>query len=219
MKKILKYGTIAIIIMVTIIIGINLYVKISTNKQIVKETDYTKLSNIDCIIVLGAGIWNNEPSPMLEDRLLEGINLYKNNVSDKIIMSGDHGRAEYDEVNIMKNYAIERGVKSEDIFMDHAGFETYDSMYRAKKIFGAKKVVIVSQKYHLYRSLYIAKKMGLDAYGVSSDLRYYSKKQYYREAREWLARVKSFIKCIAKPEPKYLGDSIDLKASGDVTND
>ena len=129
MKKILKYGTIAIIIMVTIIIGINLYVKISTNKQIVKETDYTKLSNIDCIIVLGAGIWNNEPSPMLEDRLLEGINLYKNNVSNKIIMSGDHGRAEYDEVNIMKNYAIERGVKSEDIFMDHAGFSTYECIY------------------------------------------------------------------------------------------
>ena len=122
MKKVLKYGTIAIIIMVTIIIGINIYVKISTNKKIVKEADYTKLPNIDCIIVLGAGIWNNEPSPMLEDRLLEGINLYKNNVSNKIIMSGDHGRAEYDEVNIMKNYAIERGVKSEDIFMDHAGF-------------------------------------------------------------------------------------------------
>ena len=106
MKKVLKYGTIAIIIMVTIIIGINIYVKISTNKQIVKEADYTKLSNIDCIIVLGAGIWNNEPSPMLEDRLLEGINLYKNNVSNKIIMSGDHGRAEYDEVNIMKNYGL-----------------------------------------------------------------------------------------------------------------
>ena len=107
MKKVLKYGIIVIIIIATIFIGINLYVKISTNKQIVKEADYTKLSNIDCIIVLGAGIWNNEPSPMLEDRLLEGINLYKNNVSNKIIMSGDHGRAEYDEVNIMKNYAIE----------------------------------------------------------------------------------------------------------------
>ena len=144
MKKILKYGTIAIIIMVTIIIGINLYVKISTNKQIVQGADYTKLSNIDCIIVLGAGIWNNEPSPMLEDRLLEGINLYKNNVSNKIIMSGDHGRAEYDEVNIMKNYAIEKGVKSEDIFMDHAGFSTYESIYRAKEIFKAKKVVIVT---------------------------------------------------------------------------
>mgnify|MGYP000152299077 FL=1 len=73
-------------------------------------------------------------------------------------MSGDHGRENYDEVNTMKNYAINDGIPSEDIFMDHAGFETYDSMYRAKKIFGAKKVVIVSQKYHLYRSLYIAKK-------------------------------------------------------------
>ena len=144
---------------------------------------------------------------------------YNDNAAPKLLMSGDHGRENYDEVNTMKNYAINDGIPSEDIFMDHAGFETYDSMYRAKKIFGAKKVVIVSQKYHLYRSLYIAKKMGLDAYGVSSDLRYYSKKQYYREAREWLARVKSFIKCIAKPEPKYLGDSIDLKASGDVTND
>lgn len=166
MKKILKYGTIAIIIMVTIIIGINLYVKISTNKQIVKKTDYTKLSNIDCIIVLGAGIWNNEPSPMLEDRLLEGINLYKNNVSNKLIMSGDHGRAEYDEVNIMKNYAIEKGVKSEDIFMDHAGFSTYESIYRAKVIFKAKRIVIVTQKYHLYRALYIAKQLDLEAYGV-----------------------------------------------------
>ena len=148
-----------------------------------------------------------------------GEQLYNVNAAPKLLMSGDHGRENYDEVNTMKNYAINDGIPSEDIFMDHAGFETYDSMYRAKKIFGAKKVVIVSQKYHLYRSLYIAKKMGLDAYGVSSDLRYYSKKQYYREAREWLARVKSFIKCIAKPEPKYLGDSIDLKASGDVTND
>ena len=153
MKKVLKYGTIAIVIMLTIIIGINLYVKISTNKQIVQGADYTKLSNIDCIIVLGAGIWNNEPSPMLEDRLLEGINLYKNNVSNKIIMSGDHGRAEYDEVNIMKNYAIEKGVKSEDIFMDHAGFSTYESIYRAKSIFKAKRIVIVTQKYHLYRAL------------------------------------------------------------------
>ena len=219
MKMALKCFLIGIAIVIIFIFGINFYVKQSTKNRIIKNQEYKDLSDVDCIIILGAGVWGDKPSPMLEDRLLEGINLYKNNVSSKIIMSGDHGREDYDEVNLMKNYAIEKGIPSEDIFMDHAGFETYDSMYRAKKIFGAKKVVIVSQKYHLYRSLYIAKKMGLDAYGVSSDLRYYSKKQYYREAREWLARVKSFIKCIAKPEPKYLGDSIDLKASGDVTND
>ena len=219
MKKVMVYLIIIIVIILACVFGINAYVKISTKNQIIQENEYDNLSDIDCIIILGAGVWGDKPSHMLEDRLLEGIKLYENNLSSKIIMSGDHGKEDYDELNIMKNYAIEKGVKSEDIFMDHAGFETYDSMYRAKKIFGAKKVVIVSQKYHLYRSLYIAKKMGLDAYGVSSDLRYYSKKQYYREAREWLARVKSFIKCIAKPEPKYLGDSIDLKASGDVTND
>ena len=218
MKKVLKYGTIAIIIMVTIIIGINLYVKISTNKQIVKEANYTKLSNIDCVIVLGAGIWNNEPSPMLEDRLLEGINLYKNHVSNKIIMSGDHGIAEYDEVNIMKNYAIERGVKSEDIFMDHAGFSTYESIYRAKEIFKAKRIVIVTQKYHLYRALYIAKQLDLEAYGVGADPRQYVGATY-REIREILARDKDFIKCIFKPEPTYLGETIPVSGNGDVTND
>ena len=98
---------------------------------------------------------------MLEDRIIVGEQLYNVNAAPKLLMSGDHGRENYDEVNTMKNYAINDGIPSEDIFMDHAGFETYDSMYRAKKIFGAKKVVIVSQKYHLYRSLYIAKKNGL----------------------------------------------------------
>ena len=218
MKKVLKYGIIAIIIIAVIVININLYVKISINKKILKEEDYKKLSDIDCIIVLGAGIWNNKPSPMLEDRLLEGIDLYKNNVSNKIIMSGDHGRAEYDEVNIMKNYAIEKGVKSEDIFMDHAGFSTYESIYRAKEIFKAKKVVIVTQKYHLYRALYIAKQLDLEAYGVGADPRQYVGATY-REIREILARDKDFIKCIFKPNPTYLGETIPVSGNGDATND
>ena len=90
MKKLLKYGIIIIIIIAIIVLGINLYVRISTNKQIIKENDYTELSDVDCIIILGAGIWEDKPSPMLEDRLLEGIKLYQNSVSDKIIMSCDH---------------------------------------------------------------------------------------------------------------------------------
>lgn len=218
MKKVLKYGIIAIIIIAVIVININLYVKISINKKILKEEDYKKLSDIDCIIVLGAGIWNNKPSPMLEDRLLEGINLYKNNVSNKIIMSGDHGRKEYDEVNIMKKYAIEKGIQSENIFMDHAGFSTYESIYRVKNIFEAKKVVIVTQKYHLYRALYIANQLGLEAYGVGADPRRYVGTTY-REIREILARDKDFFKCIFKPEPTYLGDTIPVSGNGDITND
>ena len=167
---------------------------------------------------MGAGIWDGKPSPMLEDRLLEGINLYNNNVSDKLIMSGDHGKKDHDEVNIMKNYAIEKGVPSENIFMDHAGFSTYESIYRAKYIFNAKKVIIVTQNYHLYRALYIANKLGLEAYGVGSDPRPYEGATF-REIREIFARNKDFFKCIIKPKPTYLGDSIPVSGNGDITND
>ena len=218
MEKVLKYIIIVIIIITIIVLSINFYVKFSTKKQIISEKDYSKLSEIDCIIILGAGIREGKPSPMLEDRLLEGIKLYNNNVSSKIIMSGDHGRKEYDEVNIMKQYAIENGIPSENIFMDHAGFSTYESIYRAKEIFEAKKVVIVTQKYHLYRALYIANKLGLEAYGVGSDPRQYVGATY-RELREILARNKDFIKCIYKPEPTYLGDTIPVSGNGDITND
>ena len=218
MKKLLKYGITIIIIIVIIVLGINLYVKKSTSKQIMNENDSAKLSDVDCIIILGAGIWEDKPSPMLEDRLLEGIKLYQNNVSDKIIMSGDHGRKEYDEVNIMKNYAIEKGIPSENIFMDHAGFSTYESIYRARDIFKAKKIVIVTQKYHLYRALYIANQLGIEAYGVGADPRQYVGAAY-RELREILARDKDFIKCIFKPKPTYLGDTIPVSGNGDITND
>ena len=218
MKKVLKYGIIFIIILAIIIFGINVYVTISTSKQIIKENDYTKLSDIDCIIILGAGIWGDNPSPMLEDRLLEGISLYQKNVSDKILMSGDHGKKEYDEVNIMKSYAIEKGIPSENIFMDHAGFSTYESIYRAKDIFEAKKVIIITQKYHLYRALHIANQLEIEAYGVGADPRKYVGATY-REIREILARNKDFIKCLFKPEPTYLGETIPVSGNGDVTND
>ena len=218
MKKIIKYVVILLIIMILIIFAINFYVKISTKNQIIENSDYSDLKDIDCIIILGAGIWGDKPSPMLEDRLLEGISLYENNVSTKIIMSGDHGIEEYDEVNTMKEFAIEKGVPSEDIFMDHAGFSSYESIYRAKEIFGAKNIVIVTQKYHLYRALYIANKLGLKAYGVGADPRQYVGATY-RELREILARNKDFIKCIFKPEPTYLGDTIPVSGNGDITND
>lgn len=221
MKKIAKYGVICLIIVIAlmlIILGINLYVKSSTKNQIIENNDYSNLKDIDCIVVLGAGIWGDKPSPMLEDRLLQAIDLYQNNVSSKIIMSGDHGKQDYDEVNTMKNFAIDKGVPSESIFMDHAGFSSYESIYRAKEIFGAKKIVIVTQKYHLYRALYIANQLGIEAYGVGADPRQYVGATY-RELREILARNKDFIKCIFKPEPTYLGDTIPVSGNGDITND
>ena len=199
MKKVMVYLIVIIVIILVCVFGINAYVKISTKNQIIQENEYDKLSDIDCIIVLGAGVWGDKPSHMLEDRLLEGIKLYENNVSSKIIMSGDHGKEDYDEVNIMKNYAIEKGVPSENIFMDHAGFSTYESIYRAKEIFKAKRIVIVTQEYHLYRALYIANKLGLEAYGVGADPRQYGAPQN-SASHLCYAKRHGLFQC---PEPGY----------------
>ena len=217
-KKMIKIMLLIILLLVIMLLLINFIVKRTTKNQIITEDIAKNLEDIDCILVLGAGIWGDKPSPMLEDRLLQAISLYKNNVASKIIMSGDHGQEEYDEVNIMKNFAIEHGIPSEAIFMDHAGFSSYESVYRAKEIFQTNKIIIVTQEYHLYRSIYIANQLGVEAYGVSSDPRQYVGAMY-REVREILARNKDFIKCIFKPQPTYLGDTIPVSGNGDITND
>lgn len=173
----------------------------------------------DCILVLGAGVWNgNTPSPMLADRLDCAIRLYFAGAAPKLLMSGDHGSDDYDEVNVMKDYAIAAGVPSEDIFMDHAGFSTYESVYRARDVFEVQQPLIVTQHYHMYRALYIADALGLDASGVSADTRRYAG-QSYRAAREVLARAKDFLQCITQPEPTFLGEAIPITGSGDRTND
>lgn len=201
-----------------LLFGINFYVKAAVKDEILSPEQASKI-NTDCILVLGAGVdMNGTPSPMLEDRILQGINLYELGESKKLLMSGDHGRDNYDEVNAMKNTAIEKGVPSEDIFMDHAGFSTYESLFRAREIFEAKKIIIVTQKYHLYRALFIAERLGFEAYGVASDPRAYGG-QDYRDAREILARNKDFFFVLFKPEPTYLGEKIPISGNGNLTND
>jgi vancomycin permeability regulator SanA len=197
----------------------NGYVKRSTADQILTPEQAAALEDVDCILVLGCLVKaDGTPSDMLYDRISVGVTLYQNGTSQKLLMSGDHGQKEYDEVNTMKTCAIDAGVPSEDVFMDHAGFSTYESVYRAKEIFGAKKIVIVTQEYHLHRALYVANALGMEAYGVSADLRGYSG-QTKRDVREILARIKDMWYALVKPEPTYLGEPISLDQSGDVTND
>ena len=194
------------------------YVKNSVKDKIISAEEAVNL-NADCILVLGAGVRaDGSPSPMLEDRLLQGIALYKMKASNKLLMSGDNTRKGYDEVNTMKQYALDKGIESEDVFMDHAGISTYDSIYRAKEIFQADKIIIVTQKYHLYRALYISDSLGLDAYGVSANPRIYAG-QSLREFREIMARAKDFVKCIYKPPATILGEVIPVSGDGNVTND
>lgn len=146
------------------------------------------------------------------------MELYEAGAAPKLLMSGDHGREEYDEVNAMKQFALEKGIASADVFMDHAGFSTYESLYRAKEVFGAEKIIIVTQRYHLYRALYIADRLGLEAVGVAADQRSYAG-QTRRDIREVLARNKDFLTGIFRPEPTYLGEMIPIFGDGDLTND
>lgn len=200
------------------VFALSSYMKSHTADKIITETEAAEL-DADCILVLGCGVREDgTPSLMLRDRLETGIALYDAKAAPKLLMSGDHGRKDYDEVNLMKDYAMERGIPSEDIFMDHAGFSTYDSMYRARDIFCAEKVIVVSQEYHLYRALYLAEELGLEACGVSAlDVEY--RGQAYREFREMLARAKDFCTAVIQPQPKYLGEEIPISGNGDLTND
>lgn len=218
LKNKIIYLLLFFIVMIILVFIINSYVKVSTKSLLLDEDRLSDIEDIDCILILGAGVWGDKPSPMLEDRLIKGIELYKGQVSGKILMSGDHTKKSYDEVNIMKAYAVESGIPSQDIFMDHGGISTYDSIYRTKEIFQAEKIIIVSQEYHLPRALYIARALGLDSYGVSARPNNYSG-QIARDFREVLARNKDFFLCLFKPKAKILGSPIPIDGNGDITND
>lgn len=201
------------------VFGANAYVQASVQDRILTEEQAAELEEIDCVLVLGCGLEaDGSPSPMLHDRLQQGVALYQKEAAPKLLVSGDHGREEYDEVNAMKRFAEEQGIPSEDVFMDHAGFSTYESVYRARDIFQVRRMVIVTQEYHLSRALYIAKRLGIEAWGVPADPRTYSG-QTARDLREILARDKDFLTCILKPKPTYLGKAIPVNGNGNLTND
>lgn len=207
-----------------IICGTSIYSISVINKnsmgKIVNDKNLPK--NADAIIVLGAGVdENGSASDILVDRLETALEVYKSNVSSKFLLSGDHGKIGYNEVGAMKDYIMDHeNIKEENIFLDHAGFSTYESIYRAKEIFKIKKAIIVTNEYHLPRALYIADKMGIEAYGVNADKRNYIYIDNYKK-RETLAKIKDFMYTnIIKPEPTFLGEAIPISTSdGRITDD
>lgn len=219
LRRILFIFLLLVLIFLLIFGAIHTIVVRSAASNILSLEETVEMGSFDCILVLGCGVRaDGTPSLMLSDRLDTGISLYEMSCSDKLLMSGDHGSPDYDEVNTMKRIAVECGVPSENVFMDHAGFSTYESIYRAKAVFQAERILIVTQNYHLYRALYIAEKLGLDAWGVPAPgENYYG--QSYRDFREALARIKDFFTVLFQPEPTYLGDVIPVFGDGNVTND
>lgn len=183
-------------------------------------TDVKAAPEYGVAIVLGAKVFSSgQLSQVLQDRVDTAIDLYRQGKVQKLLLTGDHGQQEYDEVNNMRRYALEAGVNSEDIFMDHAGFSTYESMYRAKEIFQVKQALIVTQDFHLPRALYLARSLGLEAKGVPADRRDYHNIQYQYK-REIPARVKAFLQAdVLHDKPTYLGEAIPITGDGRVTND
>lgn len=223
-----KMNTVTLVVILLILIPLTsvfliiMRVESYGNKYILSFDDLAKHQDFDAILVLGAGLTDdNTPSDILTDRLLSSLKAYELGASNKFILSGDHGRENYNEVKAMKKFILQSNntIDESNIFLDHAGFSTYESMYRAKEIFKAKKILIITNEYHLPRALYIARNLGITAYGVPSDIRNYLNIISY-STREKLAQIKDFINInFIKPEPTFLGDPIPVNSSNGLITD
>ena len=202
---------------VLVFAGTNAAAILTTQDDIVDQQAAASF-DADAIIVLGASVHpDGTPSGILQDRLDDGIALYFAGAAPKIIMSGDNGTESYNECWAMKRYAVFQGVPSEDVFCDHAGFSTYETMYRARHVFGAERIVVATQTYHLYRALYDAQGVGMEAIGVPSDYGEYANQSWY-DIREVFARTKDFFQVLFSVPSTFVGDPISLDQSGDVTD-
>lgn len=219
LRFIIKIISFLLMLSIVFIAYTNISINNYSKKYIFKADETKELKEADAILVLGALVVDGDTlSLVLQDRMDTGIALYTAGKAKKLLLSGDHGQDSYDEVNAMKDYAMKKGVPAKDIFLDHAGFSTYESMYRAKDVFLCKSVIVVSQEFHLPRAVYDANKMGLDAVGVIADAREYSSAAK-SQVREYIAISKDFLYVnILKPLPKYLGDLIPVSGDGQLSN-
>ena len=181
------------VLIAVVVLSVNFYVIFSQNKNILSTDDIAEKTQIAHIMVLGCGINGDKPSDMLEDRLITALEIAERLPQSKLILTGNNSGESYNEVGVMKNYCIENGFDEERIICDDYGFSTGESVTNLSETFGVEKVIIVTQRYHLYRALHIASQYDIEAYGVSSAIRQYTMQIYY-SIREIAARNKDFIK-------------------------
>jgi SanA protein len=167
-------------------------------------------------LVLGAQVRpDGTMSDMLADRVTVAARLYKAGKVDRVLVSGDHGRVGYDEPNTMKRALVQAGVPADDVFTDHAGFDTRDSVVRARNVFQVDSALIVTQGFHAPRAVWLAGRAGLDAHGVTADLRDYGRQGQKSQVRETLARVKAVGSATIARDPRFLGPPIPI--TGDAS--
>ena len=174
--------------------------------------DPAQVPSAPVAIVFGAGLQaDGSPTWMLADRIDAAVELFRAGKVDRLLMTGDNSRVGYDEVTAMKRRAVEQGVPSSRVNLDYAGFRTYDSCYRAAAIFGIEKAVLVTQRYHLPRALFLARAFGIEAVGLAAGRDDYPNQAYYN-LRELAARSVSWYQAsVTHPLPRYLGEQVDLE--------
>jgi SanA protein len=216
MKRLIKWLIVITSFALFFYTSANLWVWLVSRDSIVAPA---QVQSADAVIILGAYVRpDGALSWILKDRLDTGLSVYNSGKAPKIIVSGDHGQSEYNEVQAMKDYLLNHNVPAEDIFMDHAGFDTYDSIYRARDVFEVQSAIIISQNFHIPRAVYISKRLGLETQGVQARL--YYPWWYANTIRDSIARVKAYTDVeILKSKPRYLGEVISIHGDGTVTQD
>jgi SanA protein len=201
---------------ITLIFGINFYVKNTTNPLIYNNINDIPKTNVG--VIFGAGINGNQPSKYLKDRLDAGILLYKSKKINKILLSGDNGNDAHDELTVMKNYCFQNGVDTTKIYLDYAGFDTYSTLFRAKKIFKINTAILVSQKYHLNRAIFIGNKIGVQSIGFSANVGQYNNYNYVK-FRECFSVFKAFLDVYRNRKPHFLGTEININGAANYSKE
>jgi SanA protein len=214
-KNIIKLFFIITGVVILLTMVINIGVVLLARKYI--YTDISEIPSRTVVLVLGARVHGTRLSPVLEDRVKTGIRLMENQKGKKLLLSGDHGQKYYDEVNAMRQYVLANAptIQHEDIFTDYAGFSTWDSIYRARDVFEARDLIIVTQEFHISRAVIMARSLGMDAVGYAVNQDHFANSwQRSWHFREYFARVRAFITIVFKPKPRFLGEIIPILGDG-----
>jgi SanA protein len=216
MKKNINKLIYILIIGLIFVFLVDFYVKSQTNFLIFETINQVPKTEVG--IIFGAGINGDKPSKYLKDRLDAGILLFKSKRINKILLSGDNGNDEHDELTVMKKYCFANGVDTTKIYIDYAGFDTYSTMFRAKAIFKVESSILVSQKYHLNRAVYIGNKLGVNSVGYAANVGTYNGYKYVC-FREYFSVFKSVIDVIRNRKPHFLGNEVNINCESNYTKE
>lgn len=219
LRRTILVGLGAVVAVVVGVVGLNVWMVRSV--EVHRYADVERVPDRPVAIVLGAGVFGNEPSPTLATRLDGAIELFRAGKVEHLLMTGDNSRPDYDEVTAMRDYAVARGVPGAAITRDYAGFDTYDSCIRARDVFGVRAAVVVTQDFHLARAVFTCRELGIDAVGLAVPDWAFRPEQlpypYRRDqevgytVREWFARVKAVLDTeVVHPAPTFGGPYVGL---------